>query len=94
MDILLYVICGLPLLFVILHTIIRIIRYFYKFPMPQALANAIDHPLRRKLQPEYETAVRHGIVAFWARRVVQPRTVSRLQIASCRKLACPMLRPP
>lgn len=58
---LLYGLLALPLLLVGLHTIVRVIRRFYKFPIPQFLANAIDHPLRRRLQPPYETAVRHGI---------------------------------
>ena len=51
----------IPFIFIILHTIIRIIRYFYKFPMPQFLANVIDNPLRRKIQPPKETAIRHGL---------------------------------
>jgi len=51
----------IPLIFIFLHTIIRVIRYFYKFPIPQFLANAIDNPLRRKIQPPGETAIRHGI---------------------------------
>jgi hypothetical protein len=61
MQIFLYILCGIPLAFITLHTLVRIIRRFYKFPMPESMANLIDHPLRRKLQPEYETAVRHGI---------------------------------
>lgn len=28
-------------------TMIRIVRHFYKFPMPPFMANAIDNPLRR-----------------------------------------------
>jgi len=46
---------------IILHTMIRVIRYFYKFPMPQFLADIIDNPLRRKIQPPGDTAIRHGI---------------------------------
>jgi tRNA G46 methylase TrmB len=46
---------------IILHTMIRVIRYFYKFPMPQFLADIIDNPLRRKIQPPADTAIRHGI---------------------------------
>jgi SAM-dependent methyltransferase len=61
LRLLLYGLLALPLLLVGLHTIVRAIRYFYKFPIPQFLANSIDHPLRRRLQPPYETAVRHGI---------------------------------
>jgi ubiquinone/menaquinone biosynthesis C-methylase UbiE len=61
MKILLYVICGIPLAFVALHTLVRILRQFYKFPMPESLADLIDHPLRRKWQPADRTAIRHGI---------------------------------
>jgi ubiquinone/menaquinone biosynthesis C-methylase UbiE len=52
---------ALPLVLLTLHTIIRIVRYFYKFPMPEWMANIIDNPFRRKLQPPEETALRHGI---------------------------------
>ena len=58
---LLYVVLAVPIVLVVLHTIVRIIRHFYKFPMPEFMANLIDHPLRRRLQPPYETAVRHGL---------------------------------
>jgi ubiquinone/menaquinone biosynthesis C-methylase UbiE len=51
----------LPLILVTLHTLIRVVRHFYKFPMPQWMANAIDNPFRRKIQPPDETASRHGI---------------------------------
>jgi ubiquinone/menaquinone biosynthesis C-methylase UbiE len=53
----------LTLLFfpVVLHTIVRVIRYFYKFPMPEFLANLIDNPLRRKFQPPTDMPIRHGI---------------------------------
>ena len=45
-----------------LHTLVRIIRHIYKFPIPQFLTLLIDNPLRRKyFQPPDETAVRHGI---------------------------------
>ena len=57
----LYIILGLPLTFIVLHSIIRIIRYFYKFPMPEFAANLIDNPLRRRIQPPDETPIRHGI---------------------------------
>lgn len=46
---------------VVLHTIVRITRYFYKFPMPEFLANLIDNPLRRKFQPPMDMPIRHGI---------------------------------
>jgi ubiquinone/menaquinone biosynthesis C-methylase UbiE len=45
-----------------LHTIVRLFRHFYKFPMPQFLANLIDNPLRRKIQPPGEMPIRHGIL--------------------------------
>ena len=61
MDILLYILCGIPVAFLILHTLVRIIRHFYQFPMPEFMANLIDNPLRRKFQPPDETAIRHGI---------------------------------
>jgi ubiquinone/menaquinone biosynthesis C-methylase UbiE len=57
----LYVVLAVPIVLVLLHTVVRIIRHFYKFPMPEFMADLIDHPLRRKLQPPYETAVRHGL---------------------------------
>ncbi|MBN2044892.1 MAG: class I SAM-dependent methyltransferase [Anaerolineales bacterium] len=51
-----------PLTLIAVHTLIRIIRYFYPFPMPHFMAALIDHPVRRRLiQPPDETAVRHGI---------------------------------
>lgn len=56
-----YLILGLLLVPVILHTIVRMIRYFYKFPMPEFLANLIDNPLRRRIQPPSEMPIRHGI---------------------------------
>jgi ubiquinone/menaquinone biosynthesis C-methylase UbiE len=59
--ILLYLLVGLVALFIVLHTIIRTIRYFYKFPIPQKFANLIDNPFRRRIQPPDETAIRHGI---------------------------------
>lgn len=37
------------------------VRYFHKFPMPQFMANLVDNPLRRRLQPPDETPARHGI---------------------------------
>lgn len=50
-----------PIVLVILHTIVRIVRHFHKFPIPEFMADLIDHPVRRKFQPPYETAVRHGL---------------------------------
>jgi ubiquinone/menaquinone biosynthesis C-methylase UbiE len=41
--------------------LVRVIRYFFKFPMPQFMANVIDNPLRRRVQTPDELAIRHGI---------------------------------
>ncbi len=56
-----HTIISIPAILLGLHTIMRVIRHFYKFPMPQWMADAIDNPFRRKIQPPAETAVRHGI---------------------------------
>ncbi len=58
---LVYLVLDLLLLLVALHTLVRVIRRFYKFPMPQFMANLIDNPLRRKIQPPSEMPLRHGI---------------------------------
>lgn len=52
---------GLPALVLTLHTMLRIVRYFHKFPMPQFMANLVDNPMRRRIQPPDETPARHGI---------------------------------
>ena len=57
----LYIILGIFVTFLILHTIVRIVRYFYKFPIPQSFVRFIDNPFRRRIQPPNETAIRHGI---------------------------------
>ena len=56
-----YLFLGLLLLVFFLLFIVRLVRYFYKFPMPQFLANLIDNPLRRRIQPPGEMPIRHGI---------------------------------
>lgn len=53
----------IPTVIIFLHTLLRIIRSIYKFPIPQFMANIIDNPIRRKIQPPKETAIRHGIKA-------------------------------
>jgi ubiquinone/menaquinone biosynthesis C-methylase UbiE len=58
---LVYTIIGVPLFLIVLHTIVRVVRHFYKFPMPEFAANIIDNPLRRRIQPPDETPIRHGI---------------------------------
>ena len=61
LRILIYVIFGIPLILIVLHTIVRIIRHFYKFPMPEFFDNIIDNPLRRRIQPPNNTPTRHKI---------------------------------
>jgi ubiquinone/menaquinone biosynthesis C-methylase UbiE len=58
---LIYLLLALPLIVLLLHTTVRVIRYFYKFPMPQFLANLIDNPFRRRIQPPRDMPLRHGI---------------------------------
>ncbi len=55
------IILAIPLIAILWHTLVRIIRHFYKFPMPEFLANLIDNPLRRKIQPPAEMPLRHGL---------------------------------
>lgn len=52
---------GLIILALFLHTVIRVVRYFYKFPMPEFAANIIDNPVRRLIQPPKEMPLRHGV---------------------------------
>jgi ubiquinone/menaquinone biosynthesis C-methylase UbiE len=52
---------AIPVVFIVLHTLVRIIRYFHKFPIPDFLAGVIDNPLRRRMQPPDEMPLRHGI---------------------------------
>ena len=52
----------IPLAIIAFHTLVRVIRYFFPFPVPEFLATFIDNPYRRRyVQPPDETAVRHGI---------------------------------
>lgn len=55
------IILGIPLIAVAFHTLVRIVRHFHKFPMPEFLANLIDNPLRRRFQPPNEMPIRHNI---------------------------------
>lgn len=59
--VLIYLLLGLPLLLITLHTLVRIVRHFRKFPMPEFAANIIDNPFRRRIQPTDEMPIRHGI---------------------------------
>ena len=46
----------------ILHSLLRLVRRFYKFPIPHFLTALIDHPIRRRFwQPPAEMPHRHGI---------------------------------
>ena len=47
--------------FMVLHTLVRVVRKVHKFPIPAMLTNLIDNPLRRRIQPPLETARRHAI---------------------------------
>lgn len=51
----------LPVILIGYHTLVQVIRRYYKFPMPEFMANVIDNPLRRRFQPPDETAIRHGL---------------------------------
>jgi SAM-dependent methyltransferase len=57
----LWFVISVPLLAIVLHTVVRIVRRFHKFPIPERLAGVIDNPLRRRIQPPGETAVRSGL---------------------------------
>ena len=48
-------------LFFTVHTLIRFIRHFYSFPIPEFLLGIIDHPLRRKIQPPDKTVLQFGV---------------------------------
>ena len=52
---------SLPVFVLVLDSLIRVIRDFFKFTMPQWMVNAIDSPLRRRIQHPDAIAVRHGI---------------------------------
>ncbi len=75
----------LPVILVAWHTLVRIIRRFYKFPIPQFLANLIDNPLRRRLQPPDATAIRHGIEPGMTVLDVGPGN-GRYSIAAARRI--------
>ena len=39
---LVWVLLAIPVVLIVLHTIVRIVRHFYKFPMPEFMADLID----------------------------------------------------
>lgn len=57
----LLLILSIPLVLIVVHTIVRVIRRFNKFPMPEFMANLIDNPVRRRIQVPDETPARLGI---------------------------------
>ena len=61
MQNIIYVFLGFFFLVLAFHTVLRIISYFYKFPLPPYLAKVIDHPIRHKIHPPNETAIRHQL---------------------------------
>lgn len=61
MRTLLYFVAGLLLTLFVFLIFLRIVRHFYKFPMPSFFANLIDNPVRRRIQPPDAMAVRHHI---------------------------------
>lgn len=54
-------ILKIPVFVLILHTTLRLIRHFHKFPIPEFLANLIDNPLRRRIQPPAAMPRRHSL---------------------------------
>lgn len=68
-KVILFVMLATVTLPFLLHTVVRAIRHFWKFPMPDFLANLIDNPLRRKIQPPDKMPARHGI--FFGMRVLE-----------------------
>jgi ubiquinone/menaquinone biosynthesis C-methylase UbiE len=61
MRTLLYFVAGVFLVLLVFLIFVRIVRHFYKFPMPSFFANLIDNPLRRRIQPPDAMTVRHHI---------------------------------
>lgn len=57
---------GLLLGLLLIQTYLQLIRCFNNFPMPEFLANAIDNPIRRKIQPPGEMPLRKGNFSVYA----------------------------
>lgn len=47
--------------FLILNTLLRILKTFVDIPMPDFMVPLIDNPVRRRIMPPTEMAVRHGV---------------------------------
>ena len=55
------VVIGIPITFIIWHTIVRIIRKIHPFPIPHFVTDLIDNPIRRKyIQKPEEIAEKTG----------------------------------
>lgn len=54
-------IIGICLILLASQLIIRLVRHYYKFPIPAFMVNLIDNPLRRRIQPPTKMPLRHGI---------------------------------
>ncbi len=61
LRILLWVVIGIPAALFFWLVIVRIVRHIYKFPIPEFLTGLIDNPLRRRIQPPDEIAIRHKL---------------------------------
>ncbi len=57
----LVLILALIVLFILVQALLRIIRYFYPFPIHPWMTGLIDNPLRRKIQPPEALVADHGI---------------------------------
>ena len=58
---LLKLLIGLPVFAILWLTFVRLVRHFYKFPMPEFMAPLIDNPFRRHFQPPQAMPIRHGL---------------------------------
>ncbi len=74
----------LPLLFFL---VARLVRAFFDFPMPAFLADLIDNPLRRRIQPPVEMPLRHGIREGMRVLEVGPGN-GRYSVETARQIGC------
>jgi ubiquinone/menaquinone biosynthesis C-methylase UbiE len=61
-DVLLKLVIGLPVFAVLWLAFVRLVRHFYKFPMPEFMAPVIDNPFRRRFQPPEAMPIRHALL--------------------------------
>lgn len=62
MKAILRVLLQIPLFVLAWMALARIVRHFYKFPIPEFLAPLIDNPFRRKFQPPEAMPGRFGLL--------------------------------